>query len=315
MRAYGDLDDARGGLGHHALLYGDDQEWVAGVGHFVAPALDAGERVIVMVGPDRHELLRTHLGSAADAFQVLEIGEIARNPARLIPYYSGLLADARGTVHLVGELAWPGRAVDELVEVMIHEALVNLALADREVRSLCAYDTARLAPEVIESARRTHPYLLDCTGVHTRGGYVDGGDVSAWQRPLSEVPVGADGLEFTCSDLRRVRRLTSERALAEGLRPDAREDLVVAVNELATNSLRHAGGHGKLRIWATDEALLCEISDGGQIVDPLAGRRLPDACATGGRGLWLVNQLCELVQIRSDERGTRIRLSAALAPR
>ena len=44
------------------------------------------------------------------------------------------------------------------------------------------------------------------------------------------------------------------------------------------------------------------------IVDPLVGRSLPPADEIGGRGLWLVNQLCDLVQMRWDAGGTVVRV-------
>jgi anti-sigma regulatory factor (Ser/Thr protein kinase) len=76
-------------------------------------------------------------------------------------------------------------------------------------------------------------------------------------------------------------------------------DLVLAVNEVATNSVVHGGGQGIVRVWCEPDALICEVSDGGAITDPLAGRRRPPDGNVGGHGLWLCNQLCDLVQIRS----------------
>jgi anti-sigma regulatory factor (Ser/Thr protein kinase) len=35
---------------------------------------------------------------------------------------------------------------------------------------------------------------------------------------------------------------------------------------------------------------------------------MPPLSDEGGRGLWLANQLCDLVQIRSGENGTVVRL-------
>jgi hypothetical protein len=34
----------------------------------------------------------------------------------------------------------------------------------------------------------------------------------------------------------------------------------------------------------------------------------------GGRGVWLANQLCDLVQIRSAPRSTQVRLHITLMP-
>jgi len=80
------------------------------------------------------------------------------------------------------------------------------------------------------------------------------------------------------------------------------------VHELATNSVRHGGGHGTCRLWRDGTALVCEVSDRGWITDPQAGRRRPTADQPGGRGLWLVNQLCDAVELRSSPDGTVVRV-------
>jgi anti-sigma regulatory factor (Ser/Thr protein kinase) len=85
------------------------------------------------------------------------------------------------------------------------------------------------------------------------------------------------------------------------------------VNELATNSVRHAGGRGNLSIWREAGAILCEVRDSGQIGDPLVGRRRPAFGESSGHGLWLVNQVCDLVQIRSLPSGNAVRLHMTLS--
>jgi len=51
-----------------------------------------------------------------------------------------------------------------------------------------------------------------------------------------------------------------------------------------------------------------EFSDSGRVTDPLAGRLMPTLEQTGGRGVYLVNQLCDLVQLRSSDHGTVVRV-------
>jgi anti-sigma regulatory factor (Ser/Thr protein kinase) len=94
--------------------------------------------------------------------------------------------------------------------------------------------------------------------------------------------------------------------------PQGVADLVLAVNELATNTIRHGGGRGVLRVWKTRSRLVCQIDDSGHIADPMAGRRVPRPDVAGGVGLWTVNQLCELVEVRSTQAGTTIRVHASL---
>jgi anti-sigma regulatory factor (Ser/Thr protein kinase) len=86
------------------------------------------------------------------------------------------------------------------------------------------------------------------------------------------------------------------------------EDLTLAVDEIAANSLLHGGGRGVLRVWAEPDTLVCEVSDEGVIRNPLVGRVRPALDRLGGRGFWLANQLCDLVQVRSGPAGTVVRL-------
>jgi anti-sigma regulatory factor (Ser/Thr protein kinase) len=97
-------------------------------------------------------------------------------------------------------------------------------------------------------------------------------------------------------------------SLAAGLGRDRADDLVLCADELAANSLLHGGGSGDVTLWRDHDTVVCEVSDAGTIDDPLAGRRAPSLDRVGGRGLWLANQLCDLVQLRSGAAGTVVRL-------
>ena len=86
-------------------------------------------------------------------------------------------------------------------------------------------------------------------------------------------------------------------------------ELDLAVHEIASNSVRHGGGSGRFRVWTEADAVSCEIADAGRISDPLVGRVAPGLTAEGGRGVWLANQLADLVQIRSSADGTTVRIT------
>ena len=116
------------------------------------------------------------------------------------------------------------------------------------------------------------------------------------------------------SDLSQVRALVLERAREAGLAEGRANDLVLAVSEVAANTLRHTQGPGTLAIWHDADEVVCEIRDSGTISDPQAGQRKPPPGASGGHGLWLVRQVCDLVELISDASGTTVRMHMALRP-
>jgi len=126
-------------------------------------------------------------------------------------------------------------------------------------------------------------------------------------RPL---PPPADVAVFHTyrTDLAKVRALVLQQARAAGLTEARSNDLVLAVSEVAANTLRHTRSSGALAIWKDVGEVVCEIQDEGTITDPLAGQRRPGPDATGGHGLWLVHQVCDRVELHSDETGTTIRM-------
>ena len=115
-------------------------------------------------------------------------------------------------------------------------------------------------------------------------------------------------LLFGHGNVREVRQQVTSSAIDAGLGPVRTDDLTLAVWELAVNSVQHGGGEGVLRIWQEHGALVCEVRDSGYIDDPLAGRRTPVVATSGQRGIWLVNQLCDLVQLRTNAGGTTVRV-------
>jgi anti-sigma regulatory factor (Ser/Thr protein kinase) len=162
---------------------------------------------------------------------------------------------------------------------------------------------------VIEKAHHSHPVVVEDGARRDSSAYRELATVAApFADPLPDPPDGAAELAYEEATLSVVRGLVAARAAAAGLDDLRAGDLVLAVNELATNSVRHAGGHGVLRIWQDEGTLICEVRDAGRIDDPLAGRERAPSGQSGGHGLWLVNQLCDLVQVRSFAHGSAVRL-------
>ena len=167
---------------------------------------------------------------------------------------------------------------------------------------------SRLPESVLADAACTHPAVI-------RGGQ-EIASVSYLRPPdlprrcnsaLSLPPTHAEALGYR-DDLHPVRSFVASRARRAGLTPLRIPDLVLAISELAANTLRHTGGGGTVQFWRTSDRVICQVSDTGQITDPLARHRVPPDEELGGKGLWLVNQVCDLVQARTGRAGTVTRL-------
>jgi len=116
------------------------------------------------------------------------------------------------------------------------------------------------------------------------------------------------------SDLAQVRALVLQNARQAGLPEDRANDLVLAVSEVAANTLRHTRSAGTLAVWSNADEIVCEVHDEGTITDPEVGTRKPAPDASGGHGLWIVRKVCDLVELASDSNGTTVRMHMALRP-
>ena len=300
------------GFHHEAFFYADSDEFLAGAVPFVEEGVSAGETVLVVVPKPRLRLLRWTLGAVAEEVDFLPMEKVGRNPARLVSACRDLLRgeDAGRGIRGVGEPIFAGRSAPQLDECERHERLLNIAFGDEPALTLmCPYDTTALDDEVLAKAERSHPHCSDPRGRSTSTQFAPGNPLEG---PLPPREVPAATLGFGKSDLTKVRRAVTDLAHSAGLDRRRNEDLVFAVCEVATNSIQHGGGGGCLAIWRDDDELVCDIHDFGRIEDPLAGRERPVAGRGGGQGLWLVNQLCDLVQIRSGDDGTYVRLRMAI---
>ena len=293
---------------HEAVLYRGLHDLRRTVLPFVRDGLAEDESVMVAMLPDRVRTLRNALGADADRVTFVDMQEIGGNPARIIPEWRRFvdLADGR-SLRGVGEPVWAGRREVELEECVLHESLLNVAFDDGPAwRLLCPYDAAALPQDVVDEVFRTHPVVEE----HVRGIAYQGHHLahSSFGEQLVEPPETVDSLPFGTEDLAGVRDVVRRLSGRAGIGRDTVEDLVLAAHELAANSIRHGGGAGLLSAWREEDAFVVEVRDPGRIADPLVGRELAGFADETGRGVWMANQLCDLVQVRSGPAGTVVRL-------
>jgi anti-sigma regulatory factor (Ser/Thr protein kinase) len=304
---------AHDGYRHEAFLWKGEQEFLAGSVPFVRDGLRASQPVLVAVIQARIHLLRAALGADADLVEFVDMAEVGRNPARIIPAVRAFMEQhtAEGQpVRAIGEPIWAGRRPAEVAECQLQEALLNLTIdPGTPLWLLCSYDVQGLTPDVVTEAHRSHPALVERDSY--RGSTLYGGAhhaLTVFETALPPTDVAAWCRRFGAGDLVAVREHVVGHALRAGVPTETSADVALAVNEVATNSLVHGSGSGELRIWREAGALVCEVHDEGRISDPMRGRVTPAWENEGGRGLWVANQLCDLVQIRSGAAGTTIRI-------
>jgi anti-sigma regulatory factor (Ser/Thr protein kinase) len=305
-----------GGFEHEALFYRGEQDFLAGLVPFVREGLERDETVVVAEPRNRLELLRDALGEDAAAVEFLDMADIGANPARIIAVWTATLQrsiDSGRRLRGVGEPAFSGRRDTELVECQLHELLLNHAFDDGPAwRLLCPYDEEGLPAAVRQAAMAAHPLYSTSLDRMASMVYAAGAHTEAFAAPLPP-PTGSvlRGV-FGPADVPATRRTVAQYARSCGLSREQVDVLELAASELASNSIQHGGGSGTVAMWLEPGAAVIEFSDAGLVHDPLAGRVAPPVDQERGRGLYLVNQLCDLVQLRSSDAGTTVRVTTWL---
>lgn len=294
---------------HPALMYRGHDEYLAGTVPFITEGLAAGDPVAVAVPAPRLAALRDELGAAATSVRLIDLTDAGRNPGRIIPGVLRAFADAHPGRHvrIVGEPIWPRRSAQEYPACVQHEALINESFTGRSAMILCPYDADLLEPSVLADAARTHPVLVDGGGTLVSEHFAPLAAVEDHNVPLS-LPEGAEVLAVHTPDLSGLRRVAAAFARGRGLCVERVEDLVLALTELATNSIEHAASTATVLLGGNDEQVVCQVRDTGHLTDPLVGRRPAPPHQLGGRGLLMVNVVADLVRIHTTPAGTTVEI-------
>jgi hypothetical protein len=296
---------------HEALLWHTADDFTEALVGFVGEGLEAGEPVMVAVTPEHTAWLQEALGeSAAREVTFVDMTSLGRNPARIIPAWREFVDEGstgRGPVRGIGEPIWPGRHAEELLECQLHEALLNVAIEPATpLWLICPYDAASLDPEVLTEAQRSHPVMVEA-GSHRGSAHYAG-------RPHADALFGAGLSEprgqpqvavYTADTIHRLIAYAKLELWITGLSAEQASQLAAATELLARGSLHRGSAEVAIRIWSDPDAVVCEVTDDAPVTDPLHGRSLP---ADEHEGLWQVNQACDLVQLRSAEGRTTVRI-------
>jgi anti-sigma regulatory factor (Ser/Thr protein kinase) len=320
---------------HSAFLYDSPDDYRDFLVRFIREGVERGDAIAMATRADRVAMMRAALGPDAIHVRFQRTEDWQIRPVRSIGVWSRLLRTAATaglpSARLINEIDFQ----DQTHSWVRAESASNASLAGLNGHLLCPYDRSALPPDLITAARRTHPVLFDArqqrsdesacktrpqpndepafnTRPQPNDEFVEPRTLLAGieeppyptaGKPLVEVPV-ADSV----ADLRAHLR---NRATAEGwLPPDRVEVLILALNELATNGIRHGGAHRELRVWLNPDAVVCEVTDDGpDPPGPLAGYLPPVPGIVGGMGLWLVGQICDALSVTTADGVTRARFA------
>jgi anti-sigma regulatory factor (Ser/Thr protein kinase) len=292
---------------HPALFYRSDADYLNKIVPFVTEGLERGHAVAVAVPEPRLRLLGDALGEMAQDVTMLNMAEEGRNPGRIIAQVLHRFIDRHADqyVRVVGEPVWAGRTEVEYPACVQHEALINVAFAERDVTIICPYDLAGLPDTAIVDAYATHPVVWGNDGGSLSDAYDPGTAIARYNQPFPAHD--ADTVTVTVPrDVLGARRFAARRAQIYGLVGDRVQHVALIVTELVTNSIMHTPGPGRLSVFAEGGYVVCEVRDPGVFTDPLAGRRPADPNRPDGRGLLLVNDFADLVRVYTGD-GTTIR--------
>ena len=301
----------KAGLVHDAFLYRATDDYIGAIMTFLRG--DAAGRPPALVAvPGRHlALLRALLDDGLQPLTFADMDELGRNPARLTAAMRRFVERHNAiTPRLVTEAAGSGSAAAAYDEIVLHEAVVAQALAGSTASILCPVDASACSPEVLADVAQTHSHVVIGGERQASPSYDSTLAATLFDRRLPRVPPTSGRHAYGHGGLSELRRFVEAEATRAGLPWKQIEDLVLAANEVAANSLVHALGSGVIHLWADPESgeVICDLCDEGYIAQLLAGRISPSLFSRRGWGLWMVNQVCDLVEMRSGSWGTNIRL-------
>jgi len=306
---------AEGAFEHWACIYDDDSQFLETVLPFLADGLALGEPVLVVTTAANLELLGAALGERSAEVDYAESAFFGRRPPRRVGafyrYWKGGQDISGGRrVRIVAEPVWSGRSAREITAWTRMESALNVTLASTSISMICPYDARTTDAHILADALRTHPAQVAGSRHSPSPQYTDPAAFarSCDARPLAQPPEGAETFGFD-GDLRALRRFIAGSAGAHGVSGDRADMLVLAVSEIGAYLKSQWPASATVRTWEQPGSIVCDFRQPGAIIsDPFLGLRPAELVPGDGDGLWLANQICDWMEIRSDAAGSTIQL-------
>lgn len=301
-------------FGHGLVHYDSPQDLVARTAPLLRAAMGRGEQVTLAVSDAVRDGLQEELGQASMG-RLTALAPAARGSAQTV---------AAWRARELRALSSGGRSVFVLAEHdpdldgsdgsywTEFEAALNISLGGLPVTQVCAYPEIPLHQVVGEAAVINHPLWLRGTELMHNPAHRGPVDVLATLPVSPPQMLGPPDifLRYNTFELARVRDAVEGAIRGSELERTRGEDLVLAVNEIATNAVEHGSAQAELFVWAGARELICELHDEGSLDLPLIGLAPPHPSQARGRGTWIARQLCDALHVWRDTSGTHVRLLA-----
>ncbi len=288
---------------HEPVPFSTAAALAARLAPIVDDAVVAKEPVLAVVDDAVRDELRTALNGSASGVEFADPVRVHGVPAFTVAVRWARTCrrvDRSGARALVVGQQVPGPDVGHWARLCIG---LGVATAGLPITVLCPYPDGEAARSRI---RTTHLLSGGAPDPHCRPADA----LAAYPAPPpADLGLPTTELAVRPAGLTDLRRLVTAVASRAGLAGDRVADVVLAVNELASNSVEHGPGTGRLRLWAGSGELVAEISDSGRMDVPFPGMTLPPPAGARGRGLWIASELCDILQIWSNDTGTIARVS------
>jgi anti-sigma regulatory factor (Ser/Thr protein kinase) len=175
---------------------------------------------------------------------------------------------------------------------------------------LFLWDERRYPPEVMAHVRAVHPLLFGSRGLIVNTEYcapIDYLTANAPSAPAAPVDLDLDLLLDSADGLAALRRRLRSWGTDAALGDRDTEDIVIAVDEIATNALEHGQPPARVRGWSTADAVFVRVDDQGRTGIPqTTGYIRPPTTARRGRGVWMARHLADVLTTHHSSTGTTV---------
>jgi anti-sigma regulatory factor (Ser/Thr protein kinase) len=311
---------ASGEFAHVAALYASDEQ----LRGLLLPYLDEGlrrqEHILAVISEDARRVLHDALGDAANRVQWGSTGVSYDRLGQMFEGFTGYLAQqfrAGVPTRVIGEFD-SGSSPDRVSQYLRYESMANEVYAPYGYPVVCLWDQRRYPPDVLDHVRAVHPQLLDTRGPITNADYRMPIDYLTRDQRSPAAPVDLDLVVHlgSADDLGPLRRRLRSWGANCGLADQDTDDIVIAVDEIATNALEHGQPPACVRGWTTPDALFIQVDDQGRTCIPAStGYHRPSTDARRGRGIWIARHLADVLTTHTGDTGTTVAMRFARSAR